>query len=152
MPHGEVVSLGISGVFSEQLPDGLLVAKDDFGLNLQQAAPLVTMLDHLEILPVISGKLACRRTTPAPVRRDPPPDLDHGLGDASPPVRGDRGRGLRMPPAPQALEGLDTRLGLVFPEAPGGPQPGVDVGHGRAPEGAAGFGFSIVFFEPLFCT
>ena len=26
MPHGEVVSLGISGVFSEQLPDGLLVA------------------------------------------------------------------------------------------------------------------------------
>ena len=72
MPHGEVVSLGISGVFSEQLPDGLLGAKDDFGLNLHQAAPLVTMLDHLEILPVISGKLACRRTSPAPVRRDPP--------------------------------------------------------------------------------
>ena len=84
MPHGEVVSLGISGVFSEQRPDGLLVAKDDFGLNLQQAAPLVTMLDHLEILPVISGKLACRRTSPAP----------------------------------QALAGLDARLGLVFPEAP----------------------------------
>ena len=56
------------------------------------------------------------------------------------------------PPAPQALEGLEARLGLVFPEAPGGPQPGVDVSHGRAPEGAAGFGFLIVFFEPLFCT
>jgi len=62
------------------------------------------------------------------------------------------GGACRMPPAPQALEGLNARLGLVFPEAPGGPQPGVDVGHGRAPEGAACFGFSIVFFEPLFCT
>ena len=36
MPHGEVVALGISGVFSEQLPDGLLVAKDDFVHNLPQ--------------------------------------------------------------------------------------------------------------------
>ena len=146
MPHGEVVSLGISGVFSEQLPDGLLVAKDDFGLDLHQAAPLVTMLDHLEILPVISGKLACRRTSPAPVGRDPPPDLDHGLGDASPPVRGDRRRGLRMPPAPQALEGLEARLGLVFPEAPGGPQPGVDVGSRSSARRSRWFRFLDSFF------
>ena len=57
MPHGEVVSLGISGVFSEQLPDGLLVAKDDFGLNLRQGVK-----DRLlgVALPVEQGALARR--------------------------------------------------------------------------------------------
>ena len=57
---------------------------------------------------------------PCPGKEGSAPDLDHGLGDASLPVRGAGGRGLRMSPAPQALEDLDARLGLVFPEAPGG--------------------------------
>ena len=52
-----MVSLGISGVFSEQLPDGLLVAKDDFGLNLRQGVK-----DRLlgVALPVEQGALARR--------------------------------------------------------------------------------------------
>ena len=82
----------------KKLQQGFLLAEYCFLLCSRHPVFLVSLLDHLKVLPAILRALLLWWAPAAFVLRDLPPDLNHRLPNPSPAVADRRRRFVRVPP------------------------------------------------------
>ncbi len=150
--HRQMGALDISRALAQQRQDFIGLAEDDAQFGVDQVSVLVTMLDHLQILPAGLRLFPRRRTATARVLRNLTIDGNHGVIIAAPAIRHRWWRSVGMPACLQRLEDFLRSFGFGFRDAARDAEPSVDVQHGRASELARCIGFGVVLFSPLLPT
>ena len=95
MPHGERVPLGVGDVLAVQGHEDLLIVEDDLGSVSTKRPRLSRCLILWRHCQAASRELACLEIVPYPGKEGSAlTDPEHGLANASPPVRGEGRRGF----------------------------------------------------------